>query len=156
MHWVVDGNAAGFAEHGIAVGALDPSACARVTADASAEIDRLASLLDHRRENGLVRQCHGDLHLRNIVLVDGEPTLFDAVEFNDEIACIDVLYDLAFLLMDLWRRHLPRHANEVWNSYLAQTADWPGVALMPLFLSGQPFAPKRLVCLPLWRCSQSH
>ena len=42
---------------------------------------------------------HGDLHLRNIVLVDGRPTLFDAIEFNDEIACGDVLYDLAFLLM---------------------------------------------------------
>jgi len=73
--------------------------------------------------------------LRNIVLLDGGPTLFDGVEFNDEISCTDVLYDLAFLLMDLWRRKLPRHANAVWNRYLAETADLDGVSLLPLFLS---------------------
>jgi predicted kinase len=73
--------------------------------------------------------------LRNIVLLDGKPTLFDGVEFNDEISCTDVFYDLAFLLMDLWRRRLPRHANAVWNRYLVETADIDGVALLPLFLS---------------------
>ena len=73
--------------------------------------------------------------LRNIVLLDGRPTLFDGVEFNDEISCTDVLYDLAFLLMDLWRRRLPRHANAVWNRYLAETGDLDGVPLLPLFLS---------------------
>jgi predicted kinase len=82
-----------------------------------------------------VRQCHGDLHLRNIVLLDGRPTLFDGVEFNDQIACTDVLYDLAFLLMDLWRRALPRHANVVWNRYLSDTGDVNGLSLLPLFLS---------------------
>jgi predicted kinase len=82
-----------------------------------------------------VRQCHGDLHLRNIVLLDGVPTLFDAIEFNDEIACADVWYDLAFLLMDLWRRQLPRHANAVFNGYAAETGDLEGLALLPLFLS---------------------
>ena len=92
-------------------------------------------MLERRRESGLVRQCHGDLHLRNIVLLDGRPTLFDGVEFNDEISCTDVLYDLAFLLMDLWRRRLPRHANAVWNRYLAETGDLDGVPLLPLFLS---------------------
>jgi len=73
--------------------------------------------------------------LRNIVLLDGRPTLFDGVEFNDEISCTDVLYDLAFLLMDLWRRRLPCHANTVWNRYLAETADLDGASLLPLFLS---------------------
>src|SRR4029078_10127159 len=92
-------------------------------------------LLDERRASGLVRHCHGDLHLRNIVLLDGRTTLFDGVEFNDEIACIDVLYDLAFLLMDLWRRRLPRHANAVWNRYLEAAGDLSGASLLPLFLS---------------------
>jgi aminoglycoside phosphotransferase family enzyme len=69
-----------------------------------------------------VRQCHGDLHLRNIVLIDGQPTLFDGIEFNDEIACTDVLYDVTFLLMDLWRRLLPRHANMVWNGYSVRSS----------------------------------
>jgi predicted kinase len=91
--------------------------------------------LDQRRDSGLVRHCHGDLHLRNIVLLDGKPTLFDAIEFNDEISSIDVLYDLAFLLMDLWRLHLPKHANVLWNGYLAEAGDRGGLPLMPLFLS---------------------
>ena len=60
-----------------------------------------------RRERGFVRHCHGDLHLRNIVVQREQiPSLFDGVEFNDEMACVDVLYGLAFLLMDLWRRRL--------------------------------------------------
>jgi uncharacterized protein len=133
MRWVVDGNALGFAEQG--AGILDPARCAALTADTHRTIDRHAALLDHRRDAGFVRQCHGDLHLRNIVLLDGRPTLFDAIEFNDEIACTDTLYDLAFLLMDLWRRQLPRHANAVWNGYLSDTGDTGGIPLLPLFLS---------------------
>jgi hypothetical protein len=133
MQWVIEGNAAGFSEFGREC--LTPSACTILTDHAKAELDRRGALLDARRTAGCVRQCHGDLHLRNIVLLDGRPTLFDAVEFNDEIACIDVMYDLAFLLMDLWRRRLPRHANAVWNSYLAGTGDWDGLPLLPLFLS---------------------
>ena len=133
MAWVVEGNAAGFAEYG--GGFLDAPACSRVTDDARGELDRRGALLDGRRESGFVRQCHGDLHLRNIVLLEGRPTLFDAVEFNDEISCTDVLYDLAFLLMDLWRRQLPGHANAVWNRYLVETGKLDGVGLLPLFLS---------------------
>jgi uncharacterized protein len=133
LTWVIDGNAAGLAEHG--AGVLDSAACTSLTREAGRVLDRFGSLLDARREAGRVRQCHGDLHLRNIVLLDGRPTLFDAVEFNDRIACIDVLYDLAFLLMDLWRRRLPGHANAVLNGYLAETTDFEGMPLLPLFLS---------------------
>jgi predicted kinase len=133
MDWVIDGNAAGFAEYGRDV--LDSLACRRLTEASRAELDTRGGLLDERRASGLVRHCHGDLHLRNIVLLDGRPTLFDGVEFNDEIACIDVLYDLAFLLMDLWRRGLPRHANAVWNRYLEDAGDLSGSCVMPLFLS---------------------
>jgi aminoglycoside phosphotransferase family enzyme/predicted kinase len=133
MDWVVEGNASGFAEQG--TGILDPAACTDLTRQAREDIARHRSLLDARRDGGLVRQCHGDLHLRNIVLLDGRPTLFDAIEFNDEIACTDVLYDLAFLLMDLWRRQLTRHANAVWNGYLATADDIGGLPLLPLFLS---------------------
>lgn len=132
MRWVIDGNAAGFAEF---ADVLDPSTADALTRETRAELDRRATLLEARRESGRVRQCHGDLHLRNIVLLDGRPTLFDAVEFNDEIACTDVLYDFAFLLMDLWRRQLPQHANTVWNGYLAEDDDLDGLPLMPLFLS---------------------
>jgi aminoglycoside phosphotransferase family enzyme/predicted kinase len=133
MTWVIDGNARGFAEFG--AGALDAGVAARVTEESRRRLDDGAALLDARRDGGFVRQCHGDLHLRNIVLYDGQPMLFDAIDFNDELACVDVLYDLAFLLMDLWRRNLPAHANAVWNRYLLDTGDVGGIALLPLFLS---------------------
>jgi aminoglycoside phosphotransferase family enzyme/predicted kinase len=133
MAWVVDGNQSAFLEQG--AGILDADACRALTRDASHAVEQHAALLDQRRATGFVRECHGDLHLRNIVLLDQRPTLFDAIEFNDELACTDVLYDLAFLLMDLWRRRLPRHANIVWNRYLEPTMDLEGIRLMPLFLS---------------------
>ena len=133
LKWVVEGNAAGFAEFGANV--LDFARCFRVTDKALVEIDRHTNLLELRRAAGLVRECHGDLHLRNIVLLDGRPTLFDAVEFNDDINCTDVLYDLAFLLMDLWKRGLRAHANVVWNGYLFDAGDHTGICLLPLFLS---------------------
>ncbi len=133
MAWVIDGNARGFAEQG--AGILDSDGCVALTRLARTALERDRRRLDARRQQGFVRQCHGDLHLRNLVLLDQGPTLFDGVEFNDEIACIDVLYDLAFLLMDLWRRQLPQHANVVWNGYLFDTGDLGDIALLPLFLS---------------------
>jgi aminoglycoside phosphotransferase family enzyme/predicted kinase len=133
MRWVIEGNAQGFTEQG--TGILDPRAAATLTGRTMAELGRQTARLERRRREGRVRQCHGDLHLRNLVLIDGAPTLFDAVEFNDRIACGDVFYDLAFLLMDLWRRDLRRHANVVLNAYVAITDDVDGLALLPLFLS---------------------
>ncbi len=94
-----------------------------------------AALLENRRAAGKVRRCHGDLHLRNICLIDGAPTLFDCLEFSDDLASIDVLYDLAFLLMDLQHRGLAHLANRVLNRYLDRTEEDDGLAAMPLFLS---------------------
>jgi uncharacterized protein len=90
-----------------------------------------------RGAGGYVRRCHGDLHLRNIVLIDGQPTLFDAVEFSDAIASGDVLYDLAFLLMDLEERGHRRAANRVFNRYLGPEPPkaLAGLTALPLFLS---------------------
>ena len=88
-----------------------------------------------------MRRCHGDLHLRNIVLLAGQPVPFDAIEFSDKIANIDVLYDLAFTLMDLARQDLGALANRLLNEWLWRVADVPGashdeaLALLPLFLS---------------------
>jgi hypothetical protein len=92
-------------------------------------------VLDRRREEGKVRHCHGDLQLRNICLLAGNPTLFDCLEFSDALACIDVLYDLGFLLMDLEHRRLADFANGVLNRYLDLTGEDDGLAAMPLFLS---------------------
>jgi aminoglycoside phosphotransferase family enzyme/predicted kinase len=133
MGWVVKGNNAGLHEFGGSI--IGESLLKQLADDSDQELTRQADCLEARRQSGFVRQCHGDLHLRNVVLLEGVPTLFDGVEFNDEIACTDVQYDLAFLLMDLWRRRLPAHANVVWNRYLAHTTDWAGIRLQPLFLS---------------------
>jgi len=119
-------------------GAIDAVAAADVGRLTRAALDSLAPLLEARALGGYVRHCHGDLHLRNIVAVDGAPVLFDAIEFNDAIATIDVLYDLAFLLMDLGARGLATHANTLLNAYLDATGDTGmllGLKTLPLFLS---------------------
>lgn len=99
---------------------------------------RGTKLLAERQGAGYVRRCHGDLHLRNIVLQAGRPVLFDALEFDERLATIDVLYDLAFLLMDLWHRGLKAHANRLLNAYLQYEAGarpLAGLGALPLFLS---------------------
>jgi aminoglycoside phosphotransferase family enzyme/predicted kinase len=99
---------------------------------------RIRPLLVERGRRGLIRRVHGDLHLGNIVLIGGAPVLFDAIEFSPLIASGDVLYDLAFLLMDLVERGLPEAANVVFNRYLAQTRraeDLDALVALPFYLS---------------------
>ena len=110
------------------------------TLDRSArvELDRRRGVLLGRGARGLIRQGHGDLHLGNIALLDGRPVPFDAIEFDPNVAAGDVLYDLAFLLMDLIDRGLGRAANIVLNGYFAplrRSDDLDGFAALPLFLS---------------------
>ncbi len=100
-----------------------------------AQLARNASLLDARREAGKVRRCHGDLTLRNIAMIDGEPTPFDCLEFDEALATIDVLYDLAFVLMDLWHRSRGDLANALLNRYLDVADESDGLALLPLFIA---------------------
>jgi len=101
----------------------------------TAALGQHGALLERRRSGGRVRRCHGDLHLGNICLIDGQPTLFDCIEFSDLISCIDVLYDLAFLLMDLRHRGLVRQCSLVFNRYLDITRDDDGLPVVPLFMS---------------------
>ena len=109
----------------------------RLSRTSEKALERLRPLLQARGAGGRVRRCHGDLHLRNIVLIDGRPTLFDAIEFDEAIATGDVLYDLAFLLMDLLARDHVGEANAVLNRYLwlSDAADLEGLAALPLFMS---------------------
>lgn len=103
-----------------------------------AAYQRIVPLLRQRSRRGFARRIHGDLHLGNIVLIDGKPVLFDAIEFSDIIASGDVLYDLAFLLMDLLERRLAPAANVVLNRYLTQTRrieDLEALFALPFFLS---------------------
>ncbi len=96
---------------------------------------RHAALLDARHMRGCVRRCHGDLTLRNICLHEGAPALFDALEFDEGLATIDVLYDLAFPLMDLWRLGARDLANLLFNRYLDARDEADGLPLLPLFMA---------------------
>jgi uncharacterized protein len=130
----IEQNRAAFAER---PDLFDPPTAGKLTDDSRLAFANVRPLLLKRGEGGFVRRCHGDLHLRNIVLIEGEPTLFDAVEFSDEIASGDVLYDLAFLLMDLEERGLRAAANRLFNRYLASEPPdaLSGLAALPFFLS---------------------
>jgi uncharacterized protein len=98
-------------------------------------LERHRERLDERRKAGKVRRCHGDLILRNICLIDGVPTLFDCLEFDEGLATIDVLYDLAFLLMDLWHRDQQELANFLCNRYLDECDETDGLPLVPFFMA---------------------
>jgi aminoglycoside phosphotransferase family enzyme/predicted kinase len=106
-----------------------------LNARSTAWLGQVGDLLERRRAEGKVRRCHGDLHLRNICVLDDKPVLFDCLEFSEVFASIDVLYDLAFLLMDLEHQGHAASANLVFNRYLDLTGEDDGLAAMPLFFS---------------------
>jgi aminoglycoside phosphotransferase family enzyme/predicted kinase len=114
---------------------LDAGKIARLNAAAGTMLKDLAPFLEIRREAGFVRRVHGDLHLNNICIFEGKAVPFDAIEFQDDFASIDVLFDLALLLMDLDRHGLRHEANVVLNRYLERTGDYEGLKALPLFLS---------------------
>ncbi|UCE30741.1 MAG: AAA family ATPase [Burkholderiales bacterium] len=99
-----------------------------------AEHARLRPLIASRLAQGRVRECHGDLHLANIVLLAGEPVVFDALEFNPALRWIDVVSEIAFTVMDL--EHRGRHdlAQRFLDDYLAASGDYAGLALLPFYL----------------------
>lgn len=94
---------------------------------------RLADRIDGRRRDGKVRECHGDLHLGNVALIDNEAVVFDAIEFNPGFRWIDVINDIAFMTMDLKQRLGRESASRFLNGYLAISADYGGVALLRLY-----------------------
>lgn len=114
---------------------LGHEAVERLHAVALGALERAGPRLDRRRAEGRVRRCHGDLRLANICLLDGRPTLFDAIEFSEPVSCIDVLFDLAFLLMDLRYRGLGTLADVLFERYLDATGDTRELSVMPLLLS---------------------
>ncbi len=122
-----------------AAGLFPPDKQALLKSLSKQEIQCHRALIAERVEAGWLRRCHGDLHLGNIVLWEGRPTPFDCIEFNEDFIAIDLLYDLAFLLMDLEQRGRRDLANLVLNRWLAMapepTQQLRGLALLPLLLS---------------------
>ncbi len=98
------------------------------------EHQRFTHLFDARKRDGKVRECHGDMHLGNIAIIDGHAVLFDCIEFNEEFRWIDVINDIAFLLMDLDDRGLQGLGTVLLNTYLEETGDYEGVLLLPFYM----------------------
>ena len=130
---IIDRNIEKFREQA----SLRPAAVERLHEQSHRQLDMTRRLLRERASAGLVRRCHGDAHLGNITLIDDKPVLFDAIEFDPVIATTDVLYDLAFPIMDLVHFGLNEAANRLFNTYLEKTWQENGSALqlLPLFLS---------------------
>ena len=120
---------------------LDPATSEALAEAMPRSLEPFVELVARRVATGAIRRCHGDLHLRNIVMLNGQPVPFDAIEFSAKIANIDVLYDLAFSLMDLARQGLGALANRLLNEWLWRVGEVEGasheeaLALLPMFLA---------------------
>ncbi len=98
-----------------------------------AQVPDLRKAWRARRSGGAVRECHGDLHLANVVLIDGEATAFDCIEFDPALRWIDVMSDVAFLAMDLKAHDRSDLAFRFLDAYLQRSGDYPGVRVLPLY-----------------------
>ncbi|OFW32977.1 MAG: hypothetical protein A3G76_10435 [Acidobacteria bacterium RIFCSPLOWO2_12_FULL_65_11] len=128
------------------------TACDRAELDAVAEWTERehagrTSDIDERRRDGFVRECHGDLHLDNITLLDGGVTLFDRLEFNPSMRWIDVMSDVAFLVMDLEYRQRADLAFRLLNGYLEKMADYSGLNVLPFYLAYRAMVRAKVACL---------
>jgi aminoglycoside phosphotransferase family enzyme len=100
----------------------------------AAAFDRLHPLMAQRLAQGRVRECHGDLHLGNVTVIDGRSTVFDGIEFSDDFRWIDVLSEVAFMAMDLHAHGLPHLAHRFVNAYLEFGGDYDGVPVLDYYL----------------------
>lgn len=107
----------------------------------------LTPLFDARKRDGWVRECHGDLHLRNIALLDGVPTPFDGIEFSADFRWTDVINEVAFLMMDLLDHRLPRLAFRFLNAYLERSGDYAGLRLLRFYLVYRALVRAKVSCL---------
>ncbi len=97
------------------------------------QLVKLDSLLTERKREGWIRACHGDMHLTNMALVEDEIVIFDCIEFNPSLYWIDVVSEIAFLLMDLDYRSCSDLAHRFLNRYLEGTGDYRGLALLNFY-----------------------
>ena len=106
-----------------------------------------ATLFSERQRSGFVRECHGDLHLGNIALVDGLVTIFDCIEFNEDMRWSDVMADVAFLVMDLRDRGRPDLASRFLSGYLERTGDYDGVQILRFYVVYRAMVRAKVACM---------
>lgn len=97
------------------------------------------ALFAERIKNGWIRECHGDLHLRNIAYWQQQFFLFDCIEFNEPFRFVDVMYDIAYIVMDLEARQRPDLSTAFLNAYVEQTGDWDGLRVLPIYVNRQTY-----------------
>ncbi|MDH5393859.1 MAG: AAA family ATPase [Gammaproteobacteria bacterium] len=98
------------------------------------EFEKIQPILNQRKQSGFIRECHGDMHLGNMALIDNHITIFDGIEFNDEFRWIDVISEVAFLFMDLFDRQATHFAYRFLNRYLEHTGDYEGIQVFRFYL----------------------
>ncbi len=98
------------------------------------EFAKLEPVFEQRKNDGFVRECHGDMHLRNLVWFNDKPVAFDCIEFNPDLRWIDVISEIAFLIMDLQDRMQDHLANRFLNNYLEITGDYSGLKVLSFYL----------------------
>jgi aminoglycoside phosphotransferase family enzyme/predicted kinase len=95
----------------------------------------LKSLLQRRKDQGFIRECHGDLHLKNIVLLHQKPVIFDCIEFNEDFRWTDTIADVGFLAMDFHDNQRPDYAYRFVNTYMAYSGDYSGLPLLNFYMA---------------------
>jgi aminoglycoside phosphotransferase family enzyme/adenylate kinase family enzyme len=113
------------------------------------EFNRLQNTFAGRKRDGFVRECHGDMHLRNMLWLNGKPMAFDCIEFNAALRWNDVISEVAFLVMDLQDRQQTLLANRFLNSYLEYTGDYTGLAVLPFYLTYRAMVRAKVCALRL-------
>lgn len=109
----------------------------------------LDSILRQRKAEGFIRECHGDVHLANMAWFAEQPTLFDCIEFNENLRWIDVINDIAFLVMDLDDRGQAKLGWRFLNRYLQETGDYQGLQLLNYYKVYRAMVRAKVICLRL-------
>lgn len=112
-----------------------------------AQLRDLHDTFAQRRSSGFIRECHGDLHLANLIFRNGRWSAFDCIEFDEQLRWIDVMNDIAFTIMDLHAHNLPRLANRLINAYLAITSDYAGLAALRFYLTYRALVRAKVLAL---------
>lgn len=120
------------------------------------EYSRLYAQFQQRLQQGHIRACHGDMHLGNIALIDGEITFFDGIEFNDSLRWIDTASDCAFLLMDLEDRGKPAWARRLLNQWLAATGDYTALPVLNFYKVYRALVRAKVQALRLGQVQDAH
>ncbi len=131
---------------------MDPAEQPRIqelARDSEAGYAVLAATFAGRKRDGFIRECHGDLHLGNVAWVDDEPLIFDCIEFNEDLRWIDVMSEIAFLVMDLSDRGAAALAHRALNAYLEATGDYAGLRVFAYYHAYRALVRAKVACLAL-------